>query len=657
MTAHAGRDAVWLATLTGQVYRAAGGSVSRFRLPAPIAQARVRSILEDRAGTVWLGTAGDGLIRLTGGKAAVYRKGEGPRSNTVRQLLEDRSGTIWIALDSGLSRWNGSGFRNYYLEDGLSYPSTRCMIVDTQGDILIGTDSGLNRMHNGEIVPDVAFAQLAKEKIWAIHQDASGRLWLGTRGGGLLRLDSGKLARFTTANGLPSNTIYQILVDQTGKFWMSGSSGIFSIDPAEFDRAAELINVTAYGTVDGMRTSQMNGGFQPAGGKDATGALWFAGVKGAVRLDPAATPRRRTPPMLIEKLVVDGVSIGIGDGIEIAPGHRHLAIDFTLCDLVAPQRASFLYKLDGFDESWKATSQRSVSYTNLKHGPYRFQVRAKVSSSQGDFSEASLPFSLRPHFYQTDWFSGLAAMVCGTIVLAGLKLYARQTKARYALLLNERMAERSRLAREMHDTVIQGCVGVSTLLEAVDRFRPSNPGEAGRLLNDARTQVAATLEEARQAIWDLRYATAENASITILFDLARKLGAEHHIEIETELAGRGELTPETDRTLLLVGREALRNAVAHARPSKIRICVTFRPSEAVLEVSDNGVGFDVSNELEGRGRHFGMIGMRERIEKAGGSIAIESAPGKGARITARAPLPKSGNDTAGEVRHPLFRTR
>jgi signal transduction histidine kinase len=374
-------------------------------------------------------------------------------------------------------------------------------------------------------------------------------------------------------------------------------------------------------------------------------------------VDPAATPRRRTPPMLIEKLVVDGVSIGLGDGIEIAPGHRHLELDFTLCDLVAPQRASFLYKLEGFDETWKSTSQRSVSYTNLKPGPYRFHVRAKVSSSQGDFSEASLPFSLRPHFYQTDWFSGLAALVCGTLILAGLKLYARQTKARYALLLNERMAERSRLAREMHDTVIQGCVGVSTLLEAVDRFRPGNPVEAGRLLNDARVQVAATLEEARQAIWDLRYATVENASITILFDLARKLGAEHHIEIETELAGRGELNAETDRTLLLVGREALRNAVAHARPSKIRISVTFRPSEAVLEVSDDGVGFDVSNEMQARGRHFGMIGMRERIEKAGGSIAIESSPGNGVRITARAPLPKTGDEPSGGVPDPLFRTR
>src|SRR5688572_27899261 len=105
------------------------------------------------------------------------------------------------------------------------------MIVDANDDLIDGSDSSLNRLHDCVIVDDAAFAQLAKEKIWAIHQDARGRLWLGTRGGGLLRLDGGKLTRFTTANGLSSNTIYQILVDQTGKFWMSGSSGIFSVDP------------------------------------------------------------------------------------------------------------------------------------------------------------------------------------------------------------------------------------------------------------------------------------------------------------------------------------------------------------------------------------------------------------------------------------------
>jgi signal transduction histidine kinase len=534
------------------------------------------------------------------------------------------------------------------------------MLVDAKGDILIGTDSGLNRVHDGRIVPDPEFSALAKEKIWAIYQDPGGPLWLGTRGGGLLRLHAGKVSRFTTISGLPSNTVYQILVDVNGKFWMSTSSGIFSADPREFDRGADsrkqLINLTSYGTADGMRTSQMNGGFQPAGARAVSGDLWFPSVKGAARINPATIPRRRTPPMFIEKLIADGISIPLSGEVGVPPGRRHLEIDFTLCDLVAPQRASFQYKLEGFDESWNPAFQRSVSYTNLRPGHYRFRVRAQDSSSRPDVSEAALSFTLEPQFYQADWFYGVAVLACAALIWAGMRFYARQMRVRYALVLNERMAERGRVAREMHDTIVQGCVGVSTLLEAVDRFSRVNAAEAGRLLDDARTQINVTLEEARQAIWDLRYASAEQTSVTMLFDLARKLGAEHHLQVETDVSGDGGLDPETDRTLLLVGREALRNAVAHARPSRIQIRITLRDSEALLDVIDDGVGFVVADGPDAQNKHFGMIGMRERIEKSGGSILIESAPGKGTRIATRVPLARH-DDGRMAVRFPFVKSR
>jgi signal transduction histidine kinase len=199
-------------------------------------------------------------------------------------------------------------------------------------------------------------------------------------------------------------------------------------------------------------------------------------------------------------------------------------------------------------------------------------------------------------------------------------------------------------------------VGVSTLLEAVDRFSRVNAAEAGRLLDDARTQINVTLEEARQAIWDLRYASAEQTSVTMLFDLARKLGAEHHLQVETDVSGDGGLDPETDRTLLLVGREALRNAVAHARPSRIQIRITLRDSEALLDVIDDGVGFVVADGPDAQNKHFGMIGMRERIEKSGGSILIESAPGKGTRIATRVPLARH-DDGRMAVRFPFIKSR
>lgn len=646
LTTYIDQHDLWLTTLSGQVYRVRGRAARRFRLPAPAEHAHVLTVLRARDGALWFGTNDEGVVRLEGGRARVHAKGSGLRSNVVRQLLQDRSGgAIWMALDSGMSRWDGKEFRNYYLEDGLSYPSTRCLLQDAKGDILVGTDSGLNRFHGGTIVPDPEFASVAKERIWAIYEYPVGTLWLGTRGGGLLRLRAGKLARFTIGNGLPSNSIYQILADGAGSLWMSSSLGVFSADPTNLNRESngtDSINVTWFGTADGMKTTQMNGGIQPAGASDASSALWFPTAKGAVRINPLAIPARRVPPLLIERLVVDGAPLRLSGEVTIPPGHRNVEIDFTFCDLVAAQPARFRYKLEGLDEGWNSTrSARSVFYSNLRPGHYRFRVKANDPFSASSTSEATLSFTLRPEFYQTAWFFGLVALACGGLIWGGVLLYGRQVRVRYSLVLGERMAERSRMAREIHDTVIQGCVGVSALLEAIDRCRGIETGRAGGLLDDARAQIRSTVEEARQAIWNLRYASAQNASVSMLFDLARKLGAEQHIEVETEMAGRGQLGALADRTLLLVGREALRNAVAHGRPTHIRIGVGLRASEATLEVRDDGVGFDVTAGLDGR-NHFGIIGMRERVESLGGSLLVESGAGNGTKVTATVPLAGNG---------------
>jgi ligand-binding sensor domain-containing protein/signal transduction histidine kinase len=650
LTVYADRqNLLWITTTTGQIYRVSGATVSgntvsgstvqRYRLPSPAADLRIRNVFQDRGGALWFGTLAGGLVRQEGRIVSVFTKADGLRSNTVRQILQDRSGALWIALDSGLSRWDGHAFRNYYLQDGLSYPSTRCLMADRQGDILVGTDAGLNRVHEGRIVHDNEFAALRNEKIWAMYLDSNGTLWLGTRGGGLLRFRAGKILRFTRDSGLLTNTIFQILEDRYQKLWMSTSSGVISADRKALDSAADgskpSIHVIPYGTADGMATSQMNGGFQPAGAQTAAGDLWFPSVKGAVRINPSGISVRHAAPVLIERIVADDQPIPLSGHIAVPPGHGRLAIDFTLCELVNPQRFSFRYRLEGFEDNWSSALRgRTAYYTNLPPGGYRFHVMASDAAS-ASVSEAVVALDLRPAFYQTNWLYGLLVLAIGTAVWGGFALYARQTRARYALLLTER----TRLAREMHDTVIQGCVGVSTLLEAAARFRGVDAAEAEALLDHARIQANSTLDEARQAVWNLRHPEAVELSITMLFDLARKLGGEHGIQIETEMAGSGSLDPETDRTFLLVGREALRNAVTHAKPGRISVRVHVEPSEVLLEVADDGFGFAADREEEGRDRHFGIVGMRERVEKLGGVFSIVSHPGAGTRVVARVPTP------------------
>ncbi|HVW87656.1 MAG TPA: two-component regulator propeller domain-containing protein [Bryobacteraceae bacterium] len=629
---------LWIVTFSGQVYRLKGTTPERYSLPPPARDLRIRTVFEARNGDFWFGASGAGLVRLSHGKVARYTKKEGLRSDSVRQIFEDSRGAFWIATSSGLSRWDGAGFTNYYLEEGLSYPSVRCLAESPEGDVLVGTDAGLNRIRDGHIVNDPAFASLRQEKIWSLLVDGKD-LWLGTRGGGLILIRRGKLTRFTTREGLVSNSIYQILDDRRGRLWMSSPTGVFSVRRDELNATAAgkpaPLHAVAYGTPDGMPTSQMYGGIQPAGCRRSSGELWFPSVLGAVMVDPGRQPERRPAPVLIESVSAGDVSLPISKEVVIPSGRSRLQIDFTACDLIAPQRVSFLYRLEGFDESWtRATRPRSAFYSNLPPGHYRFRVVADAGGVPGASSEASIAIYWKPAFYQTVWFYALLGALVICCAWGGMWIYARQTKARYSLLLSER----TRLAREMHDTVIQGCVGVSTLLDAAARYQRSNLAEASSLLAQARMHLKATLEEARQAVWDLRHSSPDQSSIHHLFDLARKLGNDHGANVSTEIEGeRLPLDPATGRALLLVGREALRNSVAHANPAKISVRVSFGNAGVQMEVRDDGHGFDVERASRESNGHFGIIGMRERVEQLGGAFSLRSQPGAGTIVTVALP--------------------
>jgi signal transduction histidine kinase/ligand-binding sensor domain-containing protein len=632
---------LWLLTFSGQIYRMNGPKPELFQLPAPEKDFIARTMLQDSAGVRWIGGGGDGLVRLEGSSAVRYTKKEGLRSNIIRQIHQGPDGMIWFATDSGLSRWDGHAFTNYYLEDGLSYPSLRCLATDANGDILVGTDAGLNRIHAGRFVPDAAFAPLKQEKIWSIYVNGD-RLWLGTRGGGLVLLRHGRLTRFTMRDGLISDSIYQILDDKRGRFWMSGPSGISSVSRDELnrfaDRQAAVIHAVAYGKSDGMESTQMYAGVRPAGCRRASGEIWFPSVKGAVRIDPDHIPERLGAPVLIDRILVGDTVLRAPPGpkeVTVPPGRGRLEIDFTAPDLIGPQRVAFSYKLEGFDDAWiPVTRLRTAYYSNLPPGRYRFRVVATDAAAPAASSEAAVSLYWKPAFHQTVWFYAICAAAVLGMAWCGLWLYTRQTRSTFAM----RLAERTRVAREMHDTVIQGCVGISTLLEAAARTRRFDPEEAAALLEDARTQAKVTLEEARQAVWDLRHYEDGVSAVDRLIDLAKKLGAQHGIQIDSAIAGEARFVdPAVDRALLLAGREALRNAVRHARPAAIHIAATYESRKLTLEVADDGVGFEPGPMLADDS-HFGIEGMRERIEQAGGDFAIQTSPGGGTTVRMTVPL-------------------
>lgn len=639
---------LWMVTLSGGIYTFSDGRATPFHIPAAAPGFVARTVFEDRGGALWIGGTAATVIRLDHGRVTRYSRADGLRGNTIRHIFQAPDGTMWFATDSGMNRWDGRVFTRYYLEDGLSYPSVRCLAADSRGDVLAGTDAGLNRIHAGRIVADPAFAALKEEKIWSIYADGD-RLWLGTRGGGLVLLRNGRLTRLRMKDGLTSDSIYQILDDGRGDLWMSGPSGLSSVSRDELDRFAagqsKAVHAVGYGRTEGMESTQMYSGIQPDGCRRGSGTLWFPTVRGAVRVDPRRIPLHAESPVLIERIVAGDKDVAFRAGageMKIGPGRARLAIDFTAPDLAGSQRLGFRYKLEGFDDDWIAAKSRTAYYSNLPPGHYRFRVIATNADARMPASEASAGLYLEPAFYQTAWFYAVCAALGLVAFWAALWMYARQTQARFAL----RLAERTRVAREMHDTVIQGCVGVSTLLEAASRSRRSRGAESGELLDEARAQIKLTLEEARQAVWDLRHYEEGVSAIERLFEFARKAGVEHGIRIETTAPGQsGLLDPAIDRALLLAGREAVRNAARHAHPQTIRLAALCEGDSFVLEVADDGMGF-ANQPAHDDDSHFGIQGMRERIEQTGGKFVIRSGPGG---TTVRMSVPLGSRADAGNA--------
>ena len=634
------RGVLWLTTITGKIFRFENGRVNALDLPEPARGLRFRGVFQDRTGAMWFGTDNQGVVRFEDGQITRFTTHEGLRNDGFQAFAEDREGNLWIGTTSGISRWNGSSFQNYYLEQGLSYGWVRAMVQDRNGDMLVGTDRGINRFHDGRFVRDAAFAQLARDRIWSIFPDDRGDLWIATRGAGLVRIAGGKASRITTQEGLLSNAIFQIVGDTHGKLWMSGPLGLSSVSLMDLNAVADgrspSVSVLSYGAGDGLETAQINGGVQPAGCISSDGELWFPSVRGAIHFRPEHPRFEYRAPVRIEAVLVDNQSHPPSSNLVVGPGQRHVEIEFTACTLRSPERVAFRYKLDNADPKWiAATGRRSANYYNLSPGEYRFRVIARDGSLQNGSSEATFSLVVRPYFYQTAWFYGGAVALIGLTVFGVFRFQARQAHIRY----NLRLAERTRIAREMHDTVVQGCVGVSTLIEAAVGSARTDPDQMLEWLDNARIHLRMTLDEARQALTDLRHDSFENGLPGALSELTRNVSDEKGIPVSLEVEGEPVCLPDaTNRVLTLVAREAIRNAVAHAAPSSVRIRLSFGSSAIRLGIEDDGCGFAPSGKRLAADGHFGILGMRERMEQIGGSLEVSSCAGKGTSVGATLPL-------------------
>src|SRR5262249_7251727 len=363
--------------------------------------------------------------------------------------------------------------------------------------------------------------------------------------------------------------------------WASANDGAI--------RGAGQLAVRVYSTAEGLSTNQMNGGVQPAGAMLGSGEMWFPSAKGAARTDQGARARRTPPPVQIEQVLADDRAASFSKSLVLAPGRGKLEIHYTAIRLRSPDRIRFKFRMEGFDQGWTDAGQRRVAYyTNLPAGKYLFRVVAYEMDDPRGATQQGPSIERRPQLYKTEWFPALCGLAALAVAWVWYRLHVRNLRQRFAAVLEER----NRLAREMHDTLIQGCVGVSALLEASSSAREVSPSIGDELLDRARNEVRATVDEARLAVWNLRQNASEGLASAIS-QLARRLSLEPGIPIRFDSSGAPlDLGAETERSLLMIVREALQNALRHAAPKHVSVALKSDRRGLQVEIEDDGRGFD-----------------------------------------------------------------
>jgi ligand-binding sensor domain-containing protein len=687
---------LWIGTYGGGLNRLKDGNFITFTSADGLSDEMVSAIYQDREGDVWLGTRG-GLNRLAYHRAnakggcgeafgmpcqvdfSAYTTRDGLANNIVVSIHQDRQGSLWIGTAGGLNRFKHGRFTTYTTKDGLADDNVVSICEDHLGDLWIGTGGGLSRLRQGKFTNFTTKDGLLDDVVLLTYEDRKGNLWIGTDGGGLARFSEGKFEIYTTKDGLPNDVvlsiyedregclwigtngglgrykdnqftayttkeglfddgIFQILEDEKENLWMSCNKGIFRVSKNElknYSGAARSITSISYGTSDGLKSRECNGGFQPAGCKTTDGKLWFPTRKGVAVIDPGGIKTNdQPPPVIVEQFIVDNESISLTQGLEISPGKDKFEFRYAGLSFSAPERVKFKYKLEGFDKGWvDANTRREVSYTNIPPGRYSFQVIACNNDGVWNQTGASLNFVLRPHFYETYWFYALCAALVGLMGWGLHRVRLKQVEAEFSAVL----AERNRIAREIHDTLAQGFVAVSVQLETVTKMFSAAPDVAIKHLDRARLLVRDGLSEARRSVLDLRaQALEEGDLVKALSGIAKQLTVQTPVELRVSGTPR-RLANGVENNLLRIGQEAITNAVRHAQAGHIQVDLHFGDDSVRLRVRDDGRGFDAEAQLSAGGGHLGLIGMRERAEQINGRLIIESSPGQGAEIIVDVP--------------------
>jgi signal transduction histidine kinase/ligand-binding sensor domain-containing protein len=667
---------IWVATETGGLDRFRDVGVVSFGAREGLGTNVIDTVVASRDGTVWAGGE-QALAAIRGGRVSSIRAGQGLPGRQVTSLLEDRAGRLWVGIDDRLTILRDGRFRridtpglvvgladdvdgSVWAEIGGSHrrliriqeervtevlpmpriPLARRMASDPEGGVWLGLASGeLARLRSGMLetfsfghdpsrVPDVlTIGQII------VGRDRS---ILAAAAFGLIGWRNGTKRLLTMRNGLPCDKATGLVEDRNGGLWLATACGLLRLAPEELDRWWKDPDVQVHPRVLDVLDGWHPGfAFFQAAARSADGRLWFANGTVLQMVDPDHLPRNTVaPPVHIEDVVADGRSLPPSADLRLPALTRDLQISYTALSLAAPEKVRFRYRLEGRDTGWaEAGTRRQAFYNDLGPGDYRFRVIACNNDGVWNEQGAALAFTIAPAWYQTNVFRALCA-VGGVVVLWALhRLRLRHVEARFQGLMNERLAERERIARALHDTLLQAITGLLLKVQAAaNRLSAQEP--VRQSLEQALARGDEMLAEGRDAVRGLRSEAPGTESLdAALSDVAEAVNRDGATAYNVTVLGAARpLHPIVREEVFQIAREALTNAFTHARAARVELEIAYGRKAFELRVRDDGAGIAPEITASGRPGHWGMTGMRERAARIGGRLNVWSREGAGTEI-------------------------
>jgi ligand-binding sensor domain-containing protein/signal transduction histidine kinase len=613
----------------------------RFRTYAEkdgLANACVWALAEDQQRNIWIGTYGGGLFRFRDGVFKQYTLEQGLASRIVFQVTVAQDDSLWIATLDGLSHMQRSTIRNFTTGNGLSSNRILDIHQDQSGNIWVATQAGIDRFVSDHFVP-VPMTQAVDEMLAdRFVEDSRGDLYTTDMPQGISQIRNGQLMPLDG-----TLTLLEMAEAPDHTLWFSSRKGVIRISEQKLANVGSTnipLDYDVFNRADGLNTTEASAG-TPNIAIDSNGKLWIATVKGLAMIDTLHLPITDwIPKVFITDASIDTKRFPVGNGLILPPGIHHVELNLSAINLSNPQKVRLQYRLEGVDSQWlDATSSRTAVYSNIPVGTHRLLVRVTDSIGHWSAPEDVYELTQQPHFYAMTLFQVSVALAAVLLLLLAYFVRMRSVVRQTRIIIEQRQIERETVARDLHDTFLQGVQGLILRFHTgTQQLPPENP--VRQSFEEALIQSDRIMIEGRGVLSRLRTKRTKPETLTEAYAaIGREFRPLGTAQFEASVSGRRrDLNCVVQEELEKTGREALFNAYRHAHAGRIEVEIHFGIFDFRVRFRDDGVGIDPAILREGSvPGHFGFPGMRERVSRIGGKLEIWSRIGAGTEIEIRVP--------------------